>query len=850
MRSVALRGLAARKLRAALTALAIVLGVAMVSGTFILTDTIDRAFHQIFSTTYANTDAVVTGRPIVDGAGSGAPSVPAGLLGRIRALPGVAAAAGALADVSGSANTAKLIGHDGRAITGNAPNLGFGIDPSQPRFNPLTLTQGRWASGPGQVVIDAATAQDHDFRVGERVGVVGDGPVRRFEVVGLARYGSVDSLGGATIAVFDIPTARAVLGKSGFDAISVAARPGVSTEALLSQVRPLLPATVRAQSGDARAASDGKEVSKAVDFIRYFLLAFGAIALFVGAFVIFNTLNITVAQRTREFATLRTLGASRGQVMRAVTLEALVIGVGASLIGLALGVGLARGLTALFDALGLSMPQAGTVLGARTIVVSLLVGTLITLAAGIVPAIRATRVPPIAAVREGAAPPKARRFGMVLALAVIALSAAVLGYSVFRGGLDTGARLLGLGLGVLGLFVGVAMIAPRLVRPLAAVLGWPAERLAGTPGRLARENAVRNPGRTATTAAALMIGLALVTFVAVLGQGLKDSNRQAISDQLASSHVVSAKDGFTPLPLAAGRAAGSARGVAVASSVREEKAKVNGSSVTVDGVDPATIADVYRFSWSSGSAAALPGLDSGGAIVQKTFADDHHLALGDRLHVLTPSGSTVDLRVAGIDAPPRLAPLLGEVVISQGIFDQTFPRPRDRFTLVDTGPGGEAALRAALAPTPDATLRTKGAFVANQQANLDVILNLLYVLLALSVVVSLFGMVNTQVLAVYERTRELGMLRAVGMTRRQTRSMVRHESVITALIGAALGIPLGLVLAALVTRSLSSWGVGFAVPVGTLVVFALVAVVAGVLAAVLPARRAAALDPLEALQYE
>jgi putative ABC transport system permease protein len=849
MRRVALRGLAARKLRAVLTAIAIVLGVAMVSGTLILTDTIDRAFTRIFTTSYKNTDAVVTGRPIVADAASGAPTVPAALLPRIRALPGVRAAAGSMIDVSGMGSTAKIIGHDGKPISTNAPNLGFGVNPAYARFNPMTLTSGRWAAGPDQVVLDVGTADDHGLRMGERVGIAGDGPVRRYRVVGLARFGDVDSLGGATIAVFDVPTARRVLGKTGFDAISIAARPGVSTDALIAQVRPLLPAAAQIQSGDARAESDGKDVSEAVDFIRWFLLAFGAIALFVGAFVIFNTLSITVAQRTREFATLRTLGASRRQVMRSVALEALVIGLAASIAGLALGVGLAKGLSALFGAFGLSMPEAGTVVSGRTIVVSLLVGVLVTLVAGIVPAVRATRVPPIAAVREGA-PPSGGRRGLLPGAIVTALAALVLGFAILAGDLGAGARLLGVAVGTLALFVGVAMLAPRLVRPLAALVGWPAARLAGTPGRLARENAVRNPGRTASTAAALMIGLALVTFVAVLGASLKDSDREAISSQIRSDHVVTAQDGFTPLPLAAGRAVAAAPGVVVATSVRTDQAKANGHAVTVTGVDPRTIARGYAFRWSAGSAEALIGLDSGGAIVQKGFAGDHGLGLGDRVHLLTPSGSTIDLTVAAVDAPPRLAPLLGEVVISQGIFDRTFPRPQDRYTFLDVRPGSEAAARAALAGVPDADLRTREGYVEKQSGNLDVILNLLYVLLALSVVVSLFGMVNTLVLAVFERTRELGMLRAVGMTRAQTRSMVRHESVITALIGGALGIPLGLLLAALVVRSMSGYDVGYSVPVGTLVAFAAIAVAAGVLAAILPARRAAALRPLEALQYQ
>ena len=391
---VALKSLAERRVRAVLTALAIVLGVAMVAGSLILTDTIDRAFTNIFSSTYTQTDLVVRGDPVVDEAFAGAPTVSADLLPRIRALPGVEAAAGNLVDFSGTGNTAKILDRDGDVIGGNMPSFGFGVDPSQERFNPLRLTSGRWASGLGEVVVDASTASGNDIAVGDPVRIVADGPVREFTVSGIARFGDVDSLGGATIAVFDVPTARQMLGKTGFDAIQVAAAPGTSQDTLARRIEAVLPPGAEVATGEEQAARDKEVVSEGITFIRGILLAFGGIALFVGAFVIFNTLSITVAQRSRELATLRTLGASRRQVLRSVIVEAGVIGVTALLVGLGLGFGLAKGLTALFDSVGFTMPQGDTVVEARTVVVSLLVGTLITLLAGIVPAIRATRVPP------------------------------------------------------------------------------------------------------------------------------------------------------------------------------------------------------------------------------------------------------------------------------------------------------------------------------------------------------------------------------------------------------------------------------------------------------------------------
>jgi putative ABC transport system permease protein len=848
---VALKSLAERRTRAVLTALSIVLGVAMIAGSFILTDTIDRAFTTIFNSSYTQTDLVVRGKPVVADSMSGAPTVPAQLLPKVRALPGVAAAAGSLVDFSGTANTAKLIGEDGRVIAGDNPTFGFGVDPSQPRFNPLKLAEGSWAAGPDQMVIDISTAKAHGFAVGDRVGVSSDGPVRTFTVTGLARFGGVDSIGGATIAVFDIPTARTVLGKTGFDAIQVATAPGVSTAQVEREIAPLLPATAEVKTGEEQAKSDQAGISEAVNFIRGFLLSFGGIALFVGAFVIFNTLSITVAQRSRELAKLRTLGASRRQVLRSVIAEAGIIGFAASVVGLGLGYVLAKGLSAIFRAVGADMPQADTVFETRTVVVSLVAGTVITLLAGIVPAIRATRVPPIAAVREGAVLPSGRmaRLTPLFALVTIGLAAALLVHGLMADGLDAKERLLNFGGGTLALFVGTAMISSRLVRPIAAVVGWPIARLGGAAGGLARENAVRNPARTASTAAALMVGLALVTFVSVVGAGLLDSSRSAVSDQISADYVVTSSSGWEVVPPTVGREL-SASGVGTVSSVRRDKGLVAGSNEEVSGVDAATIGDTYRFTWSEGSDAALSTLDSGGAIVLESFAKDHHLGVGNPVSIVTSSGRTLRRTVTGIYDPPEIAPLLGAAIVSQKAFDSAFPRAKDIYTLVDAPDATSAEIAASLKRFPDTKVSTASAFAKDFSSELEMILTLLYVLLALSVVVSLFGMVNTLILAVHERTRELGMLRAVGMTRRQARRMVRGESIITALIGAALGLPLGIAMAALVTHALSDVGVHLVLPLGTLATFAVAAGVAGVVAAVIPARRASRIDVLRALQYE
>jgi putative ABC transport system permease protein len=856
MTRAALKGLVQRKLRALLTALSVVLGVAMVSGTFMLTDSIQKAFDSIFTSSYAETDVVVSGRPIVEGATSGNPTVSPALLERIRALPAVEEAAGSLVDLQTEANTTKLIDRDGETIGGgDASTLGFGVDPDHPRFTPLDLTEGEWARGPGEVVLDAGTAKSNDYAVGDRIGVAASGPIEQFRISGIATFGDVDSLAGATIAAFDLPTAQRLLRKDGYDSISVAGRNGTSAQELVGLIRPLLPVTAQVESASARAASDSKEVNEFISYLRYALLAFGGIALFVGGFVIFNTLSITVAQRTREFATLRTLGASRRQVLGSVILETLTIGVIASLVGLAIGFVLAQQLGALFGALGLALPEAGTVIAVRTVVASLVVGTAITLLAGLVPALRATRVAPIASVREGATM-EARRIGArttVVAAGLLGVAAATLGVGLFADGVSAQQRLLAVALGSLGGFVGVAMVAPRLVRPLAAVVGFPAQRLGGSAGELARRNAVRNPSRTASTAAALMIGLTLVTTVAVLGQGLRTSAKETVERQVTADYVVTSQNGFDGLPPAVGQRIASVPGID-ATSVRSDKAKAFGSTTTVTGVEGDRIGAFYAFRFSQGSEAALAALDRGGAIVRRSYAEKHQLTVGSPLRLVTPSGETVRLRVEALLDQGKfdLDPLLGSVVISQQRFDEAFPRPVDLYTFVNVPEGviTDAMVAQGVERYPGVRVSTRAEFVDERSSGIEQILNLLYVLLALSVVISLFGMVNTLVLAVFERTRELGMLRATGLTRRQTRRMVRHESVITALIGAALGLPLGILLAATVTRSLAEYDIAFSLPVGTLVAFVAVAVVAGVLAAIVPARRASRLDVLEALGYE
>jgi putative ABC transport system permease protein len=850
MRRVTLRGLAARRLRAALTTLAVVLGVAMVSGTYVFTDTIEKAIDTLLTEAYTGSDAVVSAKDVVDLPAGGRPTVPAGLVAEVRALPEVEAVSGGIVDA------ARLLDKSGEPISTRDAAVAVSIDPAGPRFNPLRLTDGLWPAGSREVAIDAGTAAKHGFAVGDTIAVAGPGPVRRFTISGIAEFTTLDSIGGLTLAIFDPATAQSFFGKAGrFDEILVAAREGVSPEELARAIQPILPKGAEVATGSAEVATQADGTNEDIAVVRKFMLAFGGLALFVGAFVIFNTLSTTVAQRTRELATLRTLGASRRQVLGSVVLESLVIGAAGSAVGLLLGPGLAKGLSALFVAVGQDLPESGAVIATRTIVVSLLVGVLITLVAGLFPALRATSVPPIAAVREGTLPrsPLAP-YAPYVAGAAIALGVGLLAFGLFANGLSVTRVLLLLALGCLVLFIGVALISSRLVTPLASILAWPAGRVAGAAGRLARQNSMRNPGRTAATASALMIGLALVTFVAVLGEGLRSSLGDAVERVVRADYVVTADDGFSPLAPEAGSALATQPGVETVSGVRQDSAHVFGSDRSIAGVDPGTIAEVVSFDWDEGSAATLAELGANGAVLQRDFADEHHLGVGSTFSIETAQGKRLELTVRGIYTPPKLDPILGPILVSQQTFDASFERPQDVLALVDVRgePSEEkrAALALALGRFPEAELRTKAEFADVRQQETKDLLSVLYVLLSLSMVVSLFGMVNTVVLSVFERTRELGMLRAIGMTRRQARRMVRHESVITALIGAALGLPLGIFLAALATQALADEGVAFSLPGLTLVGFTFIAVAAGLVAAAVPARRASRLNVLEALQYE
>jgi putative ABC transport system permease protein len=853
---IALRGLWTRKLRTSLTAFAVVLGILMVAGTYVLTDTINKSFNSLMASARVGTSAVVSGKSLVKG-GSTAnrPTVSASLLERVSSLPGVAGAYSVV-----ETESARMIDAKGAPVgPAGPPALGFGRNSSSiGQKNAFKIVGGRWAKGPGEVAIDVSSAKKAHVSVGDSIRVEGSGPLQRFRVVGLLQWGSSNSLGGATMVVFDLPTAQKLFGLSAkLTEIDVNAKAGVTPAQLVAQIKPLLPPHAQALTVDEQIKKDQSEWTSFAKIIRYALLTFAGIALFVGAFVIFNTLSITVAQRTREMATLRTIGASRRQILGGVLAEGLTIGALASVLGIGVGLLLAKGLSALMGAIGIDVPRTATVYAPRTFIISIVTGIVVTLLASLGPALRATRVPPIAAVREGAVLSRKRssRLRQLASGLLLVTSLAVIGLGLFGSFNQASQRLLTIAAGCALFFIAVALLSAYFVRPLARIVGSPGSAFGGTAGKLARDNAMRAPTRTASTAAALMIGLALVTFVSVLAQGLTRSTEVAIKRQVSTDYVVRAKDNYSTFSNAAGTVLARVTGVEKAVAFRSDQVVAYGKTTDITGVDPGIVRSVYHFNWKDGSSASLAKIGTDGAILEDSFARSHKLGLGDRFTVTMPDGRKLSVRVVAINKQPEFFPLLGQITISQAGFDAAYTNQKTTSSLFLRTSGGQSEavagrMRSALAAFPSIQLQTEQQAIDTQSSEMNTLLAMFYVLLGLSVVVSVFGIVNTLALAVFERTRELGMLRAIGMTRRQARRMIRHESVTISLIGAAIGIPVGIFLAAMVTTALSRYDVVFSLPVVSLVSFTLATIVAGMLAAILPARRASRLNVLEALQYE
>lgn len=834
------RELAAKKLRLMTTAIAVMLGVAFMAGTLVLTATISKTFDGLFADTYAGTDAYVRGTSEIDANfGVQRPRLDASIVDTIATVDGVAAAE---AKVSGYA---QLVDSDGQPVGDpgeGAPTFGESWMTVE-ALNPYRIVDGRAPSRPDEIVIDRHSAKTSDIQVGDTATVLTKHGAQAFTVSGIATFGGADSMGGASAVLFDLPTAQALVAEPGLvDAVAVVAADGVSPQQLDDSISQVLPAGAESLTGAEITAETQGNVKDGLSFFNTFLMVFAAIALFVGAFIIFNTFSIIVAQRQREMALLRALGASNRQVTRSVIIEATAVGFASSLAGVGAGIGVAGLLKMLLAAFGVDIPAGSLVVTMGTVITCLVVGTVVTVASALLPARRAGKVPPVAAMREVAIDRAASsRRRMVVGTATLAGGVASL-----VAGLSGGAISL-VGLGALVTFIAVSILAPVLARPIARVIGMPMAHLGGVSGNLGRENAMRTPKRTASTAAALMIGVGLVGFIMTFAASAKASINGSIDRDFHGDYVLDTgvyDMGGVSHDLATDLA--SRPEFSAVSATRFAPAAIDGEVTDLTSWDVATVASLFEVEPQQGDIASL---GSSGIAVEDVFAEEHGWTIGSTIPVTFAQGTTT----LTVDAIFGDGTWTGSVFVDHSVLtslgiDELDAKVYVRDTDSVDATTARAILDEAAASYPNVQVMDQDEFKASKAGDIDKLLNLIYALLGLAIVIALIGIANTLALSIFERTRELGLLRAIGMTRGQLRATVRWEAIIIALFGTAMGLSIGLFFGWSIVHALAEEGFkAFVVPTGSLVVVAVIAAIAGVAAAVLPARRAARLDVLGAI---
>jgi putative ABC transport system permease protein len=853
MWKVTRKGLGAHKLRFALTALAVLLGVAFMSGTFVLTDTIRQTFDDLFADIREGTDAYVRSRDAIenDFGPTQRARIPADLLTEIEAVDGVEAAEGEIQFY------AQPVDKDGDTI-GN-PDQGpptFGLNWNEvPELNPWQLQPGGAPpEADDEVVLDKGAADEAGFEVGDRITVLTQNPPKEYELTGIVKFSNADSPAGATVSIFEIEEAQRIADAANeFDAISVVGQGGISEETLRSRIRDALDdPEIEVLTGAQITAEDQSDIEDALSFITIPLFIFAGISLLVGSFIIFNTFSIVVAQRAREMALLRAIGASQRQVTTSIIVEALVVGVLASLLGLAAGIGISIVLKAALSSFGFDIPSTGIVISTTAVVTSLVLGTGVTVMSAVVPAVKGARVPPIAALRDITVD----RPASVVRRAVIGAVILVLGAAGILGGLfgDFENSIYFVAIGALLVFVGATTLGPVFAAPSVRVIGWPLPRLRGMTGTLARENAMRNPRRTSATAAALMIGVAIVGFFTVFASSLKASVNAQVDRAFTADFVVTPGGGFggiTGFSPDLAEQVSELPEVEASTGVRFGGLDVDGSSEFLFAFDPATEGELADLDPREGS---FTDLTADGIAVSDEAANDNGWKLGDEVPIDFPNGERrVTVQVV-YEVGTREG--LADYAISLEAAAISYPENIDNQIWVRLAPGvsadeGRAALERAAEPYPQAEVQDRSEFKESFSDQVNQILGLVYVLLFLAVLIALIGIANTLALSVFERTRELGLLRAVGMTRRQLRSSVRWESVIIAVLGTLIGLAIGVFFGWAVVRALRDEGFEkFAPSVGQLITIVIAAGLAGVLAAYFPARRAAKLDVLRAIETE
>lgn len=839
MHKVTIKGLLAHKLRLALTSLAIVLGVTFIAGTFVLTDTLHNTFYGLVGNIYQKIDFQVRGVaqfPTSDAASAIRNPLPEDLLGTVRRVPGVQVAEGV---VSGYAQF--LTREDQPIVTGAEPTIGESFD-RDPQISDLHVVRGAPPSAPDDVVMDAGTANKYHFSVGDQVRVLfSDGQVRPFTISGIAQYGSADNLAGVTFAAFTLPTAQAVLNQVGrLNNIDVVSKPGADKAAVQSAIARVLPAGVQVVTGQTVLNEQTSSINQALSFFSTALLVFAFISLFVGGFTIFNTFSITVGQRTRELALLRVVGASRRQVFRSVIAEAAIVGAISSLLGIALGVLAALGLEALMSGLGYTLPSGPLVFEVRTALVGLAVGIGVTAISAIGPARRAVRIAPVAALTErqgeGGVSPR-RRLLSGAAVGLLGAVALAVGLTVPDVALVGG--------GAACTFVGVAMLAPAIARPLSAVIGRPLAASLGAPGRLGRENSMRSPRRTAQTASALMVGIALVSAMAVFGSSVSSSATYSVDNAIKANLIVtgtSAGPGSFS-PALAGKLV-SLPGTTAWLVAYGGQFEVRQSLETLKALSTSGLAATVNLHMEHGSTGALA---AGDLLIDSTTAKADHLFVGSTVAVKFARTGASTMRIGGIYKPNAV---VGSYVVGEAFYRSHFRRPLPGGVLLSANDPAKVQIEVerVLSAYPTVQVQTRAQFEKAAISSVNRLLTLVYALLALAVLVALIGVVNTLMLSVFERTREIGLLRAVGMKRRQVRSMVRSEAVILSVFGAVIGIVVGTGMGVALVSALKLTSTS--VPVSSLVIFLVLSAFLGLIAATWPARRAAKLDVLAAIASE
>ena len=847
MLQLTLDSLRNRKIRLLSTAASIVIGVAFLAGSLVLIDTIGRTFDDLLADVNEGVDAEVRSSDVIETPfGNFRGRIDASILDDVLEVDGVEEAVG------GVAGYAQLVDSDGEAM-GNpgqgAPTLGFGWTDVEP-LNPMILVDGTAPMTPTEIVVDRMSARNGPFAVGDEATVLLESGPQEFTVSGIASFGAADSPLGASVVLFEPDTAQRLLAEPGrYDVIDIVAAAEVSQAELRDRVAAVTPEGAEVITGDDLISESQDEVGEALSFFSTFMLIFSGIALFVAAFIIYNTFSILVAQRTKELALLRSLGAHRRQVLLSVMGEALIVGIVASIVGMAAGVGVAAMLKQLLSVLGLAIPASGLVFEPATAVWSLVIGVGMTVISAVAPSRRSAAVAPMEAIRsatiERVQLPRRR---LIVGLTLVLGGVILLMWGLFGSPPST---TLFVGIGAVAVFLGVAGLAPAVAVPFADMVGRPISWLRGVPGELARENAMRNPRRTATTAAALMIGVGLVATISIFAASAKASINKIIDDSFVGDVVVdSGTLGFGGLSPELSARLNDQPEVEAASGVRIGFAEIDGDAHTVYGVDPSTMGRIIDVGVLSGSIESL-GPDD--IAVFDEFAAERDWSMGDQIDVLF---AETGLRRMTISVIYERNELTGNFFVGNPAFEANFPNVfdfqvavlgADDFTAAET----VAAVESIAADYANAEVQDLSEYKQGQADQINQLLSLVYALLFLAIIIALIGIANTLGLSILERTHELGLLRAIGMTRTQLRSSIRWESVLIALLGTALGAVVGLFFGWAIVRALEDDGFSeLRLPLGQLFIAAVLATVAGVLAAMLPARRAARMDVLDAVAAE